>query len=128
MSTSAQSKPPAAKSERTPIPVPEPGLTPEALIERAVAMRELVREDQDAADERGCPAPEIQEQFVKNGFYRITQPRLFGGYEFDYTTFYRVMMEIARGNPGTGWCLALGIPRRRHCCALARGSPGRSVR
>jgi hypothetical protein len=40
VSTSAQSKP-----ERTPIPVPEPGLAPEILIERAIALRELIREE-----------------------------------------------------------------------------------
>ena len=32
---------------------------------------------------------------------------MFGGYEFDLGTFYRVMLEIARGHPGVGWCLAL---------------------
>ena len=110
MTASTKSKPveSSAGTGRKPIAVPEPGLTPDLLIARAVAMRELIRADQDAADARGCPSAEIQEQFVKNGFYRITQPRLFGGHEFDYTTFNRVMMEVTRGNPGTGWCLALG--------------------
>jgi 3-hydroxy-9,10-secoandrosta-1,3,5(10)-triene-9,17-dione monooxygenase len=120
VSTSAQSDAASAKSARKPIPPPEPGLTPETLIERAIAMRDMIREDQDTADERGCPSPEIQELFVKNGFYRITQPRLFGGYEFDYTTFYRVMMEVARGNPGTGWCLALGAS---HAAVVAAHFP-----
>ncbi|MFP6734761.1 MAG: acyl-CoA dehydrogenase family protein [Rhodospirillales bacterium] len=122
MTASTKSKPveTAAGAGRKPIPVPEPGLTPDRLIERATAMRELIHEDQDAADARGRPSAEIQEQFVKNGFYRITQPRLFGGYEFDYTTFYRVMMEVARGNPGTGWCLALGAS---HAAVIAAHFP-----
>jgi 3-hydroxy-9,10-secoandrosta-1,3,5(10)-triene-9,17-dione monooxygenase len=36
------------------------------------------------------------------------QPKLYGGYEFDLTVFSRVIMEIARGCPSTGWgmCLA----------------------
>ena len=49
----------------------------------------------------------MHEKFVAAGFYRITQPSMFGGYEFDLATFYRVMLEIARGHPGVGWCLAL---------------------
>ena len=42
----------------------------------------------------------MDQEFRKAGFYRILQPKLFGGYEFDYVTFYRTMLEIARGNPG----------------------------
>ena len=66
-----------------------------------------MRAQQDEADERGTYSPEMHEKFVAAGFYRITQPRMFGGYEFDLGTFYRVMLEIARGHPGVGWCLAL---------------------
>ena len=36
-------------------------------------------------------------ELIAAGFYRIVQPRRFGGYEFDVPTFYRVMMEVARG-------------------------------
>jgi 3-hydroxy-9,10-secoandrosta-1,3,5(10)-triene-9,17-dione monooxygenase len=32
---------------------------------------------------------------------------MFGGYEFDLATFYKTMTEIARGQPGVGWCLGL---------------------
>ncbi|NQV57513.1 MAG: acyl-CoA dehydrogenase family protein [Rhodospirillales bacterium] len=112
----------AIKGGRKPIPVPEPDLTPAELIRRAIDMRELIRDDQDAADERGCPSQEVQDAFVKNGFYRILQPRMFGGYEFDYTTFFRVMMEVARGNPGTGWCLALGAS---HAAVVAAHWPNK---
>lgn len=90
------------------IPVPEPDLTPERLRERAAALRDRLREQQEEADERGSYAPELHGAFLRAGFYRITQPRLFGGYEFDIGTYYRVIVEIARGHPSTGWCLCLG--------------------
>lgn len=90
------------------IPVPEPDLTPARLFERAIAMREMLREQQDEADEHGTYAPEVHEAFVKAGFYRVTQPRMFGGYEFDLGTNYRLIVEISRGHPGAGWCLSLG--------------------
>ena len=38
---------------------------------------------------------------------RILQPRRFGGYEFDLPTFWKVMVAISEGDPGTGWCLTL---------------------
>ncbi|MCC2096738.1 MAG: hypothetical protein KDJ29_07585 [Hyphomicrobiales bacterium] len=83
-------------------------MTPDILLQRARNMRDTLRREQDGADARGCHSPDMQEAFVKAGFYRIVQPRLFGGYEFDYTTFYRVMAEVSRGHPSVGWCLTLG--------------------
>lgn len=98
----------AAGSRPRPIPPPEPGMTPERLYDRAVALRGLLREQQDEADERGSYSPEIHAAFVKAGFYRVTQPRLFGGYEFELGVNYRLIAQISRGHPGAGWCLSLG--------------------
>jgi 3-hydroxy-9,10-secoandrosta-1,3,5(10)-triene-9,17-dione monooxygenase len=87
---------------------PEPGLTADELVARAVALRGALRDGQAAADERGTYSPEMHEAFEKAGFYRTLQPRLYGGYEFDVPTFARLIMEVARGCPGSAWCLALG--------------------
>jgi 3-hydroxy-9,10-secoandrosta-1,3,5(10)-triene-9,17-dione monooxygenase len=46
-------------------------------------------------------------EFVAAGFYRVLQPRRFGGLEFDLPTFFDVMAAIARGCPSSGWVLAL---------------------
>jgi Acyl-CoA dehydrogenase, C-terminal domain len=88
-------------------PVPEPDLTPEDMIARAAALRPQLRADQEAADERGHYSVETHQAFLKAGFYRCVQPRMFGGYEFDIPTFYKTMLEVSRGHPGSGWCLAL---------------------
>jgi 3-hydroxy-9,10-secoandrosta-1,3,5(10)-triene-9,17-dione monooxygenase len=90
------------------IPVPEPDMTPERLFARAVALRGLLRDQQDEADERGAYSIEVHEAFRKAGFYRVTQPRLFGGYEFDLSINYRLIIEVSRGHPASGWCLSLG--------------------
>jgi alkylation response protein AidB-like acyl-CoA dehydrogenase len=90
------------------IAAPEPGLTPQQLIARAAALRERVRAEQDASEARGYHSPELQEAFVKAGFYRALQPKRFGGYELDYPTFYKAMLEISRGDPAVGWCVILG--------------------
>jgi 3-hydroxy-9,10-secoandrosta-1,3,5(10)-triene-9,17-dione monooxygenase len=88
-------------------PQPEQTLRPEDLIDRAREMRDLLREEQDATDDRGTYSPDTHELFRSAGFYRTLIPRRFGGYEFDVTTFVRMVVEIARGCPGTGWCLCL---------------------
>ncbi len=90
------------------IAVPEPDLTPAELIARAAALRERLRAEQDQSEVRGHHSPELQAAFVAAGFYRALQPRRFGGYEFDYPTFYKAMIEIARGDPAVAWCLILG--------------------
>jgi 3-hydroxy-9,10-secoandrosta-1,3,5(10)-triene-9,17-dione monooxygenase len=86
---------------------PEPDLTPAEMLRRAVAMRVALRERQDRTEAHGSILPETNDAFIRAGFYRIMQPRRFGGYEFDMVTFLKVMMEIARGCPSSGWVLAL---------------------
>jgi len=89
------------------VAVPEPGLTPGELIARAASFRQVLRDAQIETEARGTHSPEMHEAFVEAGFYRTLQPRRFGGYEFDLPTFAKVIVEIARGCPSTGWCLCL---------------------
>ena len=90
-----------------PVPQPEPGLTPEELIRRAAALRPKLRAQQDEADERGYYTDEIHREFLEAGVYRCVQPKLFGGYEFDFPTFCKIIIEIGRGHPSSGWCYTL---------------------
>ena len=90
------------------IPVPEPGLTPQAVIDRARALIPAIRAQQDEAERMGHHTAELDRQFTEAGFYRILQPRQFGGYAFGLPTFWRVMLAVSEGDPGTGWALTLG--------------------
>lgn len=109
MTTAAISpRAPVGAVQPQPLPLPEPELRPADLVARAAAMRSLLREQQDEADRRGHYSEAVHREFEKAGFYRILQPRMFGGYEFDYTTFFSVIIEIASAHPATGWCLGLG--------------------
>jgi 3-hydroxy-9,10-secoandrosta-1,3,5(10)-triene-9,17-dione monooxygenase len=96
-----------ADAQITPLPQPEPGLRPQDVIERAESMIPMLREQQDAADERGYFSVEVLDRFRSAGFYRILQPKLFGGYEFDTPTFLEVVYRIAAGHPGSAWCFCL---------------------
>lgn len=91
----------------TMIAPPEPDLTPVEMLHRAQAMRPVLRERQAECEALGRLPDSTNAEFVKAGFYRILQPRRFGGYEFDLPAFVAVMTEIARGCPSSGWVLAL---------------------
>ncbi len=97
----------APKARFKPIAPPEPDLTPEAMIARAVALRPLLRESQESVEAARRLSDDMNRRFVEAGFYRAIQPRIFGGYEFGVPDFMRVMMEVSRGCPESGWVLSL---------------------
>ena len=103
--TTTRSKPRAVSKTRT-VPVPQPDLTPVGMIEAAVALRPLLREKQVETEAAGRILDEVNAACDAAGFYRALQPRRFGGYEFDLPTFAKVMIEVARGCPSTGWVVA----------------------
>ncbi|MBO0885846.1 MAG: hypothetical protein J2O38_00505 [Acidimicrobiales bacterium] len=90
------------------IPVPEPDLTPEEMIERATGMRQMVRDQQEEAERLGNYTEEVHQAFLQAGLYRVLQPRRFGGYAFPMETYLKIAVEIGRGDPGSAWCFDLG--------------------
>jgi 3-hydroxy-9,10-secoandrosta-1,3,5(10)-triene-9,17-dione monooxygenase len=90
------------------VPAPEPDLTPETIVARARALIPAIREQQDEAEKLGHHTPELDKKFTEAGFYRILQPRRFGGYAFGMDTFWKVIFAVAEGDPGTAWGLCLG--------------------
>ncbi|HEX5368350.1 MAG TPA: oxidoreductase [Dehalococcoidia bacterium] len=102
MTTTTTSKPRRTTKQRD-IPVPDPTLTPEGMIERARALRELLRSKQAETEQTGRILDEVNKKCIAAGFYRTLQPRRFGGYEFDLPTFVKTMIELSRGCPSTGW-------------------------
>ncbi|XDO63932.1 hypothetical protein HEP84_55905 [Streptomyces sp. RLB1-33] len=89
------------------IAVPEPELTEREVIERAVAMRPALLERQPETERLTIYPKDTHEEFLRAGFYRMLQPRRYGGYAFGLPTFYRVVTEVARGcPPPAGPCLS----------------------
>ena len=91
----------------TEIAPPEPDLTAAELLARAQELVPVLRERQPATEAAGRLLDETHEAFVEAGLYRALQPRRFGGYELGLRDFVRVMSEISRGCPSSGWVLAL---------------------
>jgi len=98
---------PATRSPRADIAPPEPGLTFPDMLARAEALRAALRERQATCERLGRVPDETHRDFLGAGFYRALQPRRFGGYGFSAADFVRLVIEIARGCPDTGWVLSL---------------------
>lgn len=82
--------------------------TPDELVARAAALRPRLRELQQTHAELGTYSPEIHEAFVQAGLYDLLRPKRYGGLEVSLETFFRVAIEISRGDPGVGWSWELG--------------------
>jgi 3-hydroxy-9,10-secoandrosta-1,3,5(10)-triene-9,17-dione monooxygenase len=81
--------------------------TAESLLEEAKAIASELRKTQDETDARGHYSTAIHERLLKGGFYRILQPRMFGGLGTDCETYVRVIMTLSQGHPAAGWCYTL---------------------
>jgi len=104
VSQQSEARPAAAVS----FPAPEPGLTPEVLIARAKALIPDIVAQADEAEKIGHHTAELDQKFTEAGFYRMLQPKRFGGYAVDMRTYWQVMLHVAAGDPGTAWGLCLG--------------------
>lgn len=84
------------------------GLPTEAdLVARAEAMIPLLRERAEQA-ERDCRLPaETIADFRAAGFFKILQPRRYGGYEMDPQSFYAVQMKVGEGCMSSAWVLGV---------------------
>lgn len=118
---------PALNKSAPAFAVPEPDLTPDELVARARNMRERLRKEQAATEERGKPSAEMHEAFRQAGFYRVLQPRKFGGYEFGVDVFSRMVFEVARGCPGSGWYLSLASGHALNAAAFFEESAQRAM-
>jgi 3-hydroxy-9,10-secoandrosta-1,3,5(10)-triene-9,17-dione monooxygenase len=98
------------------VPVPEPGLTAAAMVARATGLRPRLLASQEECERLRTLPQGTRQAFEQAGFYRILQPRRFGGYEFGLDTFTRVMSEIARACPSSGWTLALTAGHAHTVC------------
>jgi 3-hydroxy-9,10-secoandrosta-1,3,5(10)-triene-9,17-dione monooxygenase len=97
--------------------VPEPDLTEEEMVERARALHDVIRAEAEAAEAAGGYSAELHRRFVDAGFFRIVQPRRYGGYGFSVETFFRVIMAVSEAHTATGWNLSLGSAHTLQVCA-----------
>jgi 3-hydroxy-9,10-secoandrosta-1,3,5(10)-triene-9,17-dione monooxygenase len=80
------------------------------LIDRAHAMIPMLRERADQVEQDRKVSSETIQAFVDAGFFKILQPRQWGGWEMNPEVFFRVLMELGRGCCSSAWnMMILGV-------------------
>ncbi|NQZ99044.1 MAG: acyl-CoA dehydrogenase family protein [Myxococcales bacterium] len=75
----------------------------EELVARARALAPKLAERAARCErERRVPEESIRE-LKEAGLFRILQPRAFGGFEFDFSVYVKVAIELGRGCASTAW-------------------------
>ena len=79
----------------------------EAILQAARAMTPELRERAEATEANRKPLAETHRAFLKAGFYRVMQPRGFGGLELPFGIQTDISIELARACPSSAWVAAL---------------------
>ena len=80
------------------------------LIQRAKDLIPWLRDRADAVEKARQVSDEIIDKFKEAGFFRILQPRKWGGYQMPPNVLNQVLMELARGCPSSAWnVMVLGV-------------------
>jgi 3-hydroxy-9,10-secoandrosta-1,3,5(10)-triene-9,17-dione monooxygenase len=85
----------------------EADITADELVGRAAGMRDTLRARQAECEAQGRLPDATNREYVDAGFFRVLQPRRFGGFELRLETFLRIAIELSRGCPSSGWVYAL---------------------
>lgn len=82
----------------------------EEIVARAEALIPWLRERADACEKARMVSPETIQKFQEAGFFKILQPKRWGGYEMHPNVLNKVLMELARGCPSSAWnVMVLGV-------------------
>lgn len=84
--------------------------TEEEIIQRAEALIPFLRERAADVEKNRMVSKEIVEAFTAAGFFKILQPKRWGGYEMSPNVLNKVLMELGRGCPSSAWIvMVLGV-------------------
>jgi 3-hydroxy-9,10-secoandrosta-1,3,5(10)-triene-9,17-dione monooxygenase len=80
------------------------------IVKRARDMIPMLRERAEACEQARMVSKETMAAFQEAGFFRILQPKRWGGYEMSPNVLNKVLMELARGCPSSAWnVMVLGV-------------------
>lgn len=77
--------------------------SPESLIAKAKAMIPVLRERARACTLARDVPPETVAEMKAAGFFRVLQPKRYGGYEMHPNVFFEIQKALAQGCMSTGW-------------------------
>jgi 3-hydroxy-9,10-secoandrosta-1,3,5(10)-triene-9,17-dione monooxygenase len=76
---------------------------PQELLRRARDMVPRLRDRAAAAEAARCLPKETIAEMQDAGFFRVIQPKRWGGYEMSPATYYDILMTLAEGCFSTAW-------------------------
>jgi 3-hydroxy-9,10-secoandrosta-1,3,5(10)-triene-9,17-dione monooxygenase len=85
------------------VPMPESGSLSQDLLERARAMIPVLREREPVASEQGQVPDETIAEFKQAGFFKVLQPKRYGGYELPLHTYVDLSRTLAEGCMASAW-------------------------
>ncbi|OXC72037.1 acyl-CoA dehydrogenase family protein [Caballeronia sordidicola] len=78
-----------------------------AIVEKARALVPLIREHAQAGEENRRVQESVVSALQTAGLYHISVPTRLGGSGANFRTFIEAVAEVARGDGGTAWAMAL---------------------
>lgn len=88
------------------------------LVARARDLRPRLRKLQTEHEALGGYSEEIHSELLEHGFYHALMPSRYGGLELEIDDFFRIGIEISRGDPGVGWSYILGAGHSFHVASF----------
>ncbi|WP_240610316.1 acyl-CoA dehydrogenase family protein [Sphingomonas pokkalii] len=73
------------------------------LLERAAAMVPMLQEREAEARQAGQVSAEVIQAFTDAGFFRVLQPKRYGGYELPPSVYAAICRTLAKGCMGSAW-------------------------
>jgi len=84
-------------------------VSPEELFRRAAELRPMIEDAADETERNRRVSDDLIGEMRERDFFRIYQPKRFGGLELDSTTAMRCSLEFSSADASTGWVGGLGI-------------------
>src|SRR3954463_9673784 len=76
---------------------------PEELIERARGMIPSLAARSVEQQKNRHVLPDVMAKMQAAGFFHVLQPKRWGGYEMELSTFYEIQMALGEGDMSAGW-------------------------
>ncbi len=78
----------------------------ETYFEKASALADLVARAADQIDRERRIPPEIADELIAEGLFRLLLPRSLGGAELDHPSFLKIVRKFAEADASTAWCIS----------------------
>ncbi|MEX2453794.1 MAG: acyl-CoA dehydrogenase family protein [Rhodospirillaceae bacterium] len=82
-------------------------VSPEEIVRRAVDVRTLISEKAAETEKARRVSLELADEMRERDFFRMFQPKRFGGLEYDLATVIRCVLEWSAADASIGWVCSL---------------------